>query len=51
MVPWRLDSDGRPPNVGVVAEVEAALGAVLGIETPAEGYEKLVSRQSHGAGG
>ena len=30
MVPWRLDKAGRPPNVGVMAEVEAALGTVLG---------------------
>ena len=27
-VPWRLDEAGRPPNVGVMAEVEAALGTV-----------------------
>ena len=49
MVPWRLDKAGRPPNVGVMAEVEAALGTVLGAETPAEGFRKLVSRQSTGA--
>ena len=29
MVPWRLDEAGRPPNVGVMSEVEAALGTVL----------------------
>jgi hypothetical protein len=49
MVPWRLDKAGRPPSVGVMAEVEAALGTVLGAETPAEGFRKLVSRQSTGA--
>jgi hypothetical protein len=49
MVPWRLDRAGRPPNVGVMAEVEAALGTVLGAATPAEGSRKLVSRQSTGA--
>ena len=32
--------------MGVMAEVEAALGTVLGAETPAEGFRKLVSRQS-----
>ena len=45
MVPWRLDSGGRahrPPNVEVVAEVEAALGAVLDAETSTEGYRRLV---------
>ena len=26
MVPWRLDSAGRPLNVGAMVEVEAALG-------------------------
>ena len=41
MVPWRLDSAGKPPNVEVVAEVEAALGTVLGAETPAEGFRRL----------
>ena len=30
MVPWRLDETGRPPNVGVMAEMEASLGTVLG---------------------
>ena len=33
MVPWRLDSAGRPPNVEVMAEVEAALGTMLGAAT------------------
>ena len=37
MVPWRLDNDGRPPDIGVVVEVEAAIGTVLGVATPAEG--------------
>ena len=32
MVPWRLDAACRAPNVGVV---EAALGTVLGAESPA----------------
>ena len=36
---------GRPPNVEVVAEVEAALGTVLGAATPAEGFRRLVTRQ------
>ena len=49
MVPWRLDKAGRPPNVGMKLEVEAALGMVLGAETPAEGFRKLVTRQSTGA--
>ena len=49
MVPWRLDVTGRPPNVEVMAEVEAALGTVLGAATPAEGFKRLVSRQSTGA--
>ena len=44
MVPWRLDEAGRPPNVGVMAEVEAALGTVLGAATPTEGFKRLVSR-------
>ena len=48
-VPWRLDVAGRPPNVGVMAEMEAALGTVLGAATPAEGFRRLVSRQSTGA--
>ena len=48
MVPWRLDKTARPPNVGVMAEVdsEAALGTVLGAETPAEGFRRLVSMQT-----
>ena len=49
MVPWGLGKAGRPPNVGVMAEVEAALGTVLGAATPAKGSRKLVSRQSTGA--
>ena len=49
VVPWRLDSAGRPPNVEVMAEVEAALGTVLGAETPAEWFRGLVSRQGAGA--
>ena len=49
MVPWRLDKAGRPPNVGVMAEVEAALSTVLGAEVPAEGYRKLLTRQSTAA--
>ena len=49
MVPWRLDEAGRPPNVEVMAEVEAALGTVMGAATPAEGFKRLVSRQSTGA--
>ena len=49
MVPWRLDEAGRPPNVEVMAEVEAALGTVLGAATPAEGFKRLVSRQRPGA--
>ena len=49
MVPWRLDWAGRPPNVEVMAEVDAALGTMLGAETPAEGFRRLVSRQSTGA--
>ena len=32
MVPWKLGKTGRPPNVGLMAEVEAALGTVLGAE-------------------
>ena len=46
MVPWRLDVAGRPPNVGVMAEVKATLGTVLGAATPAKGFRRLVSRQS-----
>ena len=49
MVPWRLDEAGRPPNVGIAAEAEAALNTVLGAATPAEGFTRLVSRQSTGA--
>ena len=49
MVPWRLDGAGRPPNVGVMAEVGATLGTVLGAATPVEGFRRLVSRQSTGA--
>ena len=51
MVPWRLDKAGRPPNVGVMAEVEAALGTVLGAETPAEGLrrDRAASNRSTGA--
>ena len=49
MVPWRLDEADRPPNVGVMAEVEAALGTVLGAATPAEGFKRLLSRQGTGA--
>ena len=49
MVPLRLEEAGRPPNMGVMAEVEAALGTVLGASTPAEGFRRLVSRQNTGA--
>ena len=49
MVPWRLDGTDRPPNVEVMAEVDAALGTMLGAVTPAEGYKRPVSRQSIGA--
>ena len=49
MVPWRLDKAGRPPNVGVMAEVEAALGTVLGAATPTEGFKRLLTRQGTGA--
>ena len=45
-VPWRLDKAGRPPNVGVMTEVEAALGTALGAATPAEGFKRRMSRQS-----
>ena len=48
-VPWRLDNEGRPPNIGVVIEVEAAIGTVLGAATPAEGYRRLVSKQEAGS--
>ena len=47
-MPWRLDSGGRPPNIEVVVEVEAAIGTVLGAATPAEGYRRLVSKQEAG---
>ena len=50
MVPWRPDSAGRPPDVEVMAEVEAVLGIVLGVEAPAEGFRRLVSRHAQGAG-
>ena len=30
MVPRRLDSEGRPSDIGVVVKVEAAIGTVLG---------------------
>ena len=43
MVPWRLDSEGRPLDIGVVVQVEPAIGTVLGAATSAEGYRKLVS--------
>ena len=49
MAPWRLDKAGRPPNVEVMAEVDAALGTMLGAEAPAEGYRRLVSRPRTGA--
>jgi hypothetical protein len=49
MVPWRLDSEGRPPDIGVVAEVEAAIGTILGAATPAEGYRRLVRNQEAGS--
>ena len=49
MVPWRLDGANRPPNVEVMAEVEAALGTVLGAASPAEGFRRLVARQGTGA--
>ena len=52
IMPWRLDEAGRPPNVGLMVEVEAAPGTVLGAATPVEGLGRLVSRQStsHGLG-
>ena len=49
MVSWGLDKTDRPPNVGVMVGVEAALGTVLGAATPAKGFRRLVSRQSTGA--
>ena len=48
MVPWRLDSKGRPPNIEAVVKVEAAIGTVLGAATPAEGYRRLVSKPEAG---
>ena len=45
LVPWA----GKPPNVEVMAEVEASLGTVCGAEAPAEGFRRLVSRQRAGA--
>ena len=45
MVPWRLDSSGKPPNIEVVVEVEAALSIVLGVATPAEGFRRLATKQ------
>ena len=48
MAPWGLGSAGRPPNVEVMAEVGAALGTVLGAETSADGFRRLVSRQRAG---
>ena len=48
MMPWRLDSQGRPPDIGVVVEVKAAIGNVLGAATPAEGYRRLVGKQEAG---
>ena len=36
MVPWRLDGEGRPPDIGVVVEAGAAIGTVLGSATPTE---------------
>ena len=30
-----MDGTGKPPNVEVIAEVEAALGTVLSVATPA----------------
>ena len=51
--PWRLDSSGKPPNIEVVVEVEAALGMVLGaaILWPAEGFRgaaAVVDKQEAG---
>ena len=43
MVPWRLDEADRPPNGGVMTEVDATLDTVLGAATPAEGFRRLVS--------
>jgi hypothetical protein len=30
LVPWRLDDEGRPPDVGQLEEVEAIIGVVSG---------------------
>jgi hypothetical protein len=49
MVPWRLDSGGRPPDIGVVVEAEAAIGTILGAATPAEGYRRRVSKKEAGS--
>ena len=48
MVPWRLDNEGRPPDIGVVVEVEAAIGTVLGATTSVEGYRRLVGKHETG---
>ena len=34
MVPWRLDEDDMSPTVGIMTEVEAAMGTVLSAATP-----------------
>ena len=44
-----MDEAGRPPNVGVMAGIEASLETVLGVATPAEGSRRPVSRQGTGA--
>ena len=44
LVPWRLDSEGRPPDVGQLEEVEAIIGVVSGTGAPAADYRKLVER-------
>ena len=43
LVLWGLDEAGRPPNM------EAALSAVLGAATPAEGFKRLLPRQGTSA--
>ena len=48
MMPWRLDNEGRSPDIGVVVKLEAAIGTVLGAATPAEGYRRLVGKQETG---
>ena len=48
MAPWRLDGADRPPDVEVMAEVEAALGTMLGAASPTEGLRRLVTRQGTG---